>query len=265
MNQFISKYIGDLLCVCVNDSELLPDEKHAQSSDNKSNDLSDSRSAMDNEIGSDNSTCSGSLTKGSPSAIAVAAAVDCFKEVTCNIHNIKIAVSVKSRQGRTAHDAEDCVQAISFFKRAIELNPKFIDAHIDLAEVYIQCMNPRLAEKHFKKVIKLDPYNYRTLYKLGYMYLNEMNRPKNAVAMFQKCLDINPIDSDAGISLGLSYMELHQYSDAIACFKDLLAENPADVVALFNLGNAYHDIEAYSDAVAQYKVLLSSNIVTKFF
>lgn len=86
------------------------------------------------------------------------------------------------------------------------------------------------------------------------MYLNDLKKPNQAVAMFEKCLDIDPSDADAKISLALAYMEIDKIPEAITAFQELLENSPEDVVVRFNLGNAYLDTAAYSEAVAQYMV-----------
>ena len=86
------------------------------------------------------------------------------------------------------------------------------------------------------------------------MYLNDLKKPKQAVVMFEKCLDIDPSDADAKISLALAFMEIDRIPVAITAFQELLVDSPEDMVVRFNLGNAYLDTAAYSDAVAQYMV-----------
>ncbi len=59
-----------------------------------------------------------------------------------------------------------------------------------------------------------------------------------AVAQFQKALEINPNDAEAHINLGNALFRKGQPDEAIAQFQKALEINPSDAEAHSNLGNA---------------------------
>ena len=85
-------------------------------------------------------------------------------------------------------------------KKAISLNPKYANAHYNLAVVYIGQGNLKEAEIELKKAIKLKSDFAIAHYNLGFI-LKDMGRLKEAESFNQKALEINPQFTDAYLSL----------------------------------------------------------------
>jgi len=91
-------------------------------------------------------------------------------------------------------------EAESELKKAISLNPKYANAHYNLAVIYISKGNLKEAEIELKTAIKLKSDFAIAHYNLGFI-LKDLGRLKEAESFNQKALAINPQFTDAYLSL----------------------------------------------------------------
>ena len=64
-------------------------------------------------------------------------------------------------------------------EKAIEINPEFADAHHELALIFMDKGDHKLAKKHLLKVIKIDPDFMKAHYHLA-LLLKEMGDQKGS-------------------------------------------------------------------------------------
>ena len=77
-------------------------------------------------------------------------------------------------------------------RRAIELNPKHVSAHILLGVIYYASYKDMaMAESEIHKAIELSPQNKWPYYQLGEIY-RQAGRADEAVAMYKQALEIDP-------------------------------------------------------------------------
>jgi tetratricopeptide (TPR) repeat protein len=69
-------------------------------------------------------------------------------------------------------------KAIEEYKKAIELNPNYLQAHMNLGAVYIQQKKYDQAIEEFNTVVKLNYYYGTAHYNLGYVYLLKGEKEK---------------------------------------------------------------------------------------
>lgn len=74
--------------------------------------------------------------------------------------------------GLKSFEQGDIPSAISFFKRAIDLDPTFIDAYYNLGAIYKKQKNYTESAKAFQKAVDLNPKDYDATYELANSYLN---------------------------------------------------------------------------------------------
>jgi Flp pilus assembly protein TadD len=78
-----------------------------------------------------------------------------------------------------------------------------------------------------------------------------------AVALWQKLLELNPRDADAYYNLGITYGLSGRLPEAIATFTHYLTLQPKDPEAYSNLGAAYFRQGDWAKAVAHYEKALA--------
>ena len=85
-------------------------------------------------------------------------------------------------------------------KKAITLNPRYANAHYNLAVIFIEKGNLEDAEKHLRKAIKFKSDFANAYYNLGFI-LKDLGKLKEAKSYTTKALEINPQLTDAYLSL----------------------------------------------------------------
>ena len=73
--------------------------------------------------------------------------------------------------GLKSYENGDLDSAISFFKRAIELDPRFVDAHYNLGVIYKKQKDLPLAIHHFRKAYEIDVEDHEVTFELASCYL----------------------------------------------------------------------------------------------
>ncbi len=92
-------------------------------------------------------------------------------------------------------------------------------------------------------------YNYGTM-------LAESGKLDEAIAQFQKAVDLLPDHAAAWNNLGYAYMEKSRVADAVNSLQRALAVQPDFPDAHNNLGRAYAYVGRYRDAAAQYELAI---------
>ena len=79
-------------------------------------------------------------------------------------------------------------EAVGAYKRALELDPSFVDAHLGLGEVYEDKGLYKEAIGEYGKAVDLDGKNPGALYNLAAVY--EKVDPKEAIALWERYIDL---------------------------------------------------------------------------
>ncbi|MDP2922078.1 MAG: O-antigen ligase family protein [Candidatus Omnitrophota bacterium] len=111
------------------------------------------------------------------------------------------------------------VDALSEYKRALELNPLDSKSWMGLAEAYFRysrnslsgIKSAKMPYDYYKKALELDPFNTHYLKKFGAFLLNSKN-PGMASDVYRKTSEIMPL-SRVLSSLPLTFIEWRSYQD----------------------------------------------------
>jgi adenylate cyclase len=101
------------------------------------------------------------------------------------------------------------------FKRAIELNPNYAEAHFRYAWTYLTPLGmSEQAIAEMKKALELDPFSriYNTIFGLTYFYARKYDQ---AEEQFKKAIELNPDFFVTHYHLAWLYSHLGQYQNAI--------------------------------------------------
>lgn len=145
-------------------------------------------------------------------------------------------------------------EAIKAFKTLVQSQPSSVDAHMNLANAYIQDKQYVASESELKVAARLDPTNPLPDYTLGLQYSNT-DRLSEAESQFLKVQKISPKDGNVYYALGRVYNQQGKYEEAAANLEKALAFKKSFPDANYELGVAYNALGRTEDAQKQLSIL----------
>ena len=146
---------------------------------------------------------------------------------------------------------------------------EIVKSHIDNANEYISIGNS-FAHKgqfdeaiaYYQKALQINPTFYMAYNNLGNA-LKAKGQFDEAIAYYQKALQINPHDSAALSNLGSAFMRKGLLDDAITCYQSALQIEQTNAGAYYNFGNALTEQGKSNQALIVYKraLELSPNFI----
>ncbi|HEV8429147.1 MAG TPA: FG-GAP-like repeat-containing protein [Pyrinomonadaceae bacterium] len=128
-------------------------------------------------------------------------------------------------------------EAADAFRRALQLEPTLALARINLGIALFNLPDLPAAQKELQAASAAAPTAPQPHYVLG-LAAKTQNRPEEAIAEFQKVLQIDPNDVGANVNLGQLYAQQRKYTDAIVVLRTAIAAEPYNATGLYNLGTA---------------------------
>ena len=189
----------------------------------------------------------------------------------------KKAIAIDA-QNATAYDnlgkiylsQEKNAEAINAYKQLVRIQsnqtlvdtstsaPTAVDAHISLANAYLQDKQYVASEKEFKIAAKMSPNDPLPNYSLGLQYSNTGRLPE-AETQFLKAQKIAPKDGNVYYALGMVYNKQGRYEEAAAKLEKALTLKKDFPNANYELGVAYDALGKSEDAQSQLSILKSKS------
>lgn len=171
------------------------------------------------------------------------------------------------------------------FTNAVKIDPGYADAHLQLAESYLQLQQGGRAYQEFTRTVELQPENYRARIEMANLLIISHNlqqaqeqtdlllqkRPNDpavhsivssllaaqenipgAIGEMQQTIALDPSRWESYLSLGLLQLRNRQPDAAEASFKKVIELNPKAMQAQLLLGNYYQSRSRFSEAEQQF-------------
>ncbi|TAN44047.1 MAG: redoxin domain-containing protein [Nitrospirae bacterium] len=143
-------------------------------------------------------------------------------------------------------------KAYPLFSRAIEKDPKYMLAYVDLAELYQLENKNKEAEDTLRKALSINPDDEKVLSELGYL-LAKSGRLKDAATALEKAVKANEAYTPAHYYLGHVVAKEGRLKDALLEFDKAIALNPFDPMIYTLRGEAYENNKISSSASADFR------------
>jgi tetratricopeptide (TPR) repeat protein len=142
--------------------------------------------------------------------------------------------------------------ALSWFNRAVAMQPAFLDALSARAVVHQRLGEPHDALKSFEAILKLQPQDVETLFSVG-IVSQSLGRVAEALEAYEEALRLNPSHCGALTNRGALLERFGRLDEALACFDAVAVHAPEDSMNLFNRGSVLQKLGRHKDALAAYE------------
>ncbi|MFH0775934.1 MAG: tetratricopeptide repeat protein [bacterium] len=161
--------------------------------------------------------------------------------------------------GDVYYQKGDYKEAILYLKEAIKVDENYLDALNLLGLAYEADTRIDLALACWQKCLKIDPLNLTSHYNLAGGFYKK-GKITDAIFEYKKIIEIDPDYILAWIGLGTIYWkEKDLIDEAINCFKEAEKIDPASPLPAINLGDVYFNQKKLDTAEHSYKKALEKD------
>jgi len=138
-------------------------------------------------------------------------------------------------------------KAFPLLLRIIELDPRQVKAHYNLAMLYqIRALNDR-AEQEFQIAARLDPEDPDIHFNLGNIYYKTGDYQKS-IDQYLMTTQINPMYKDAFYNLAGVYDDMNEVELALNAYRTVLKINPSDTNVKLKIKSLKQKMNLYQDS-----------------
>jgi serine/threonine protein kinase/tetratricopeptide (TPR) repeat protein len=158
------------------------------------------------------------------------------------------------------------VEAIPFYRRAIELDPNFAMAYSALSTKYGNLGEGEQSAEYAKKAFELrDRVSERERFNITSKYYTSVTgEVDKLIETFNLWKQTYPQDYTAHNNLGAAYSGVGQYEKAISEAQETLRIDPNEAFGYSNLGWNYLELNRYAEAKAIFEQALAKNLGTYY-
>jgi len=138
------------------------------------------------------------------------------------------------RLGWLFYLAKQYAESIKYYEKSISLKPYAIEARFGCIKPLSAIESWDKVKSNYVEILKIDPQNTLANYWLGVIYYNRKDFV-TATKLFEKVVNLYPLDYDSVIMLAWSKLSTGKSSDAKVLFNHALILRPNDKSALEGL------------------------------
>ena len=121
-------------------------------------------------------------------------------------------------RGENAMSERQYHEAMDYYRRALELNPRYDLAAIGMGRAGLAEGDPAGALKAFQWAMELNPHNYLVKLAMAQAY-SQLGRLPDAVKLEKEVLAAHPEDGKANSDYGVTLVHIGQYQDGLAALQ----------------------------------------------
>lgn len=141
---------------------------------------------------------------------------------------------INIRLGWLSYLAKQYIESINYYQKAISLKPYAIEARFGCVKPLSALEDWERVKKQYVEILVIDPQNTVANYWLGVINYNRKDF-NTATRLFEKIVNLYPLDYDSVIMLAWSKLNSNKPSEAKVLFRQALIIRPNDSSALAGL------------------------------
>ena len=159
--------------------------------------------------------------------------------------------------GITYMEVGEYKKAEEAFKRALESDPSFTEARMNLGVLYRKMKNYREAVRYLEEAVSDETFDKKHLafFHLAKVY-KEMGEKESYIKNLRKATAYNPLFLEAQLELGSAYMDEKRYEDAEKLYMSLLANNFKNPEIYLSLAKVYYETGRFGKAKEAVRLVL---------
>ena len=140
----------------------------------------------------------------------------------------------KLRKGIEEAQKGHPVKALDLFNEVPAVIPESVDARLNMAKLYLELNNIKKTKKIFQECLQLDPTDHWAAISLGNIYARNENNLEVAAFYYDMCLQYHPDDAMLACNFGALMFEKGEFQKAEVLFKQSIKGG--------NIPNAYYGL-----------------------
>ena len=155
------------------------------------------------------------------------------------------------RRGIALEQAGEIREAIAEHEKALQIDPKHVQAHINLISLYGRLGEVTKAEEHYRAAVSLNPNQADAHYNYGVLRMRQ-KRYAEAEPAFRRALEINPSHAEAHHNLGYLFEQQARTDEAFHEYQQAIASQPNYRLAHFHIGRILVNQNKYDESIQHF-------------
>ena len=176
--------------------------------------------------------------------------------VFAGIVELNVGAGLHLKSGAALERAGQLKESIAEYERALEINPRMIQAHINLISLCARAGQPEKAEKYYRAALALQTELPDLHYNYGVLLVGQ-GRFEEAARAFERTLQLNPYYAEAHHNLAVMREREGRLDEAAAHYRQAIANKPAYRSAHFFLGRILVSQNSLAEAVEEFRQTLT--------
>lgn len=149
-------------------------------------------------------------------------------------------------------------EAVRFYRKSLELNPRYEKALLSLGNRYQQMGDYKGALLMYQQLLHFHPKNAQGYLNMGIIY-NALSDVDRSRMFYQKAIDLDPTNAKPYYYLGYLCELAGELKDALNYYEKSIEQDPQQAEAYYNMGNVYAQLGQEAEALASYLKTIAIN------
>ncbi len=163
------------------------------------------------------------------------------------------------RRGYTYNVEKKYEKAIESLNKSLKLKSDYLSSYLELGFAYFKLNNSNEAIAQYQKAIDINPKDHVAYNGMGNVYRDNIKDCNKAIEWYSKTLKLKSDNRNANYSIGYCLNSNGNYAEAKSYLKTAIATDPTSAAAYTDLGYSEYMLSNYNEAILQLNKALDLN------